>query len=104
MPLRPQGLAQSNTGRCASAICGAPSSVMAPHTCSLAASTSFLEKPRWLNRSKPGSFSVSASIFSGAGEEILADGPAIEGKLDVEGGLERGVQLAQNLAVEAAGL
>ena len=54
VPLRPQGLAQSNTGRCASAICGAPSSVMAPHTCSLAASMSFLEKPRWLKQIEAG--------------------------------------------------
>ena len=30
LPLRPQGLAQSNTGRCSSFRYGAPSSVMAP--------------------------------------------------------------------------
>ncbi len=47
LPLRPQGLAQSNTGRCSALRCGAPSSVMAPQTCSLAASMSFFEKPRW---------------------------------------------------------
>ena len=64
LPLRPQGLAQSNTGRCFSAMCGAPSSVMAPHTCSLAASMSFFVNPRCSSRSKAGLASVSAGIFS----------------------------------------
>ena len=64
LPLRPQGLAQSNTGRCSSARCGAPSSVMAPQTCSLAASMSFFEKPRWASRSNAGSVSFSAGIPS----------------------------------------
>ncbi len=30
LPVRPQGLAQSNTGRCSGSRCGAPSNVIAP--------------------------------------------------------------------------
>ena len=39
-----------------------------------------------------------------AGQELLAERPAIEDELDVEGGLERVVELAQHLVGEALGL
>ncbi len=52
LPSRPHGLAQSNTGRCSSLRCGAPSSVIAPHTCILARSISDLLKPMRPSMSK----------------------------------------------------
>ena len=66
LPMRPQGLAQSNTGRCSALRCGAPSSVMAPQTWVLAASMSALEKPMWASSSKDGSLiwaSLTPSFF-----------------------------------------
>src|SRR4029453_9863340 len=45
LPILPHGLAQSNTGRCSAFRKGAPSSVIAPQTWTLAASISFFEKP-----------------------------------------------------------
>ena len=60
LPMRPQGLAQSNTGRCSSFRKGAPSSVMAPQQKVFATSSSALLKPMALSRSKPGWSSCSA--------------------------------------------
>ena len=54
LPLRPQGEAQSNTGKCLGSSPGAPSSVMAPQAYSLADSISRLPKPISASRSKSG--------------------------------------------------
>ena len=61
VPLRPQAVAQSNTARCASFRCGAPSSVMAPQQWRFAASISAREKPSSASMSNPASSSAAAS-------------------------------------------
>ncbi len=64
LPMRPQGLAQSKTGRCSAFRCGAPSSAMAPQTCRLAASISGRAKPMALSRSKSGASIAASSSLS----------------------------------------
>ena len=54
VPVRPHGLAQSNTGRCSGLRYGAPSRVIAPQHQALAASISARLKPSAASRSKPG--------------------------------------------------
>ena len=104
LPLRPHGLAQSNTGRCSSARCGAPSSVMAPQTCSLAASMSFLEKPRCASRSKAGSASFSAGICSVSVRNSSPSVQRLKTNLMSKAVLQRRLELAQHLVGEALGL
>ena len=60
LPIRPQTLAQSKIGKCASCRCGAPSRVIAPQTWIFAASISSLLKPRWSSRLKSKSFSCAS--------------------------------------------
>ena len=96
-------MAQSKTARCSGLRPGAPSSVIVPQTWVLAASISFFEKPRWVRRSKAGSESFSSGT-SNAAISRVADGPAVEDELDVEGGLHRRVDLGDGGFGEALGL
>ena len=61
-PMRPHGLAQSNTARCSGLRCGAPSNVIAPQHQLLAASISARAKPSAASSSKPGSSSAPGAI------------------------------------------
>src|SRR5271165_5065881 len=62
VPLRPQGLAQSNTAKCSDLRWGAPSNVIAPQQKLLAASISARAKPSAANSSKEGSSSAPGAI------------------------------------------
>src|SRR5271166_2925873 len=62
LPVRPHGLAQSNTERCSGFRYGAPSSVIAPQQKLLAASISARVKPSAANSSKEGSVSAPGAI------------------------------------------
>ena len=68
---------------------------MAPQTCSLAASISFLEKPRCAQQVEAGLVQLLGRDLQRVGEELLAERPLVEDELDVEGGFERALDLAQ---------
>ncbi len=102
MPILPQGVAQSNTGRCSGLRCGAPSRVMAPQTWMLAASMSFL---REAEEGQQVEVHVAELLGGDAErfEEIGAQRPLVEDELDVEGGLGRGVERGDLVVGEALG-
>ena len=75
--------------RCSFFRWGAPSSVIAPQTWTLAASISAFEKPRKLQQVEATCRRAARrSTFSVACEEVLAERPLVEDELDVEGGLQ----------------
>ena len=100
VPVRPHGLAQSNTGRCSGFRCGAPSRVIAPQHQVLAASISARLKPSAASRSKPGIVERGRRDAEPLDAESFAQGPFVEGEFDVEGGGERGLGGGQRAVVE----
>jgi len=71
--------------------------------CTLAASISRLVNPIAARRSKFGAAMVSGGKIQGFAEEILAEGPFVEGEFDVERGRQRGFHLRESLIREALG-
>ena len=70
----------------------------------LAASISRLVNPTAASRSKFGAAIASGVELQGVAQEILAEGPLVEGEFDVERGRQRGFHLRQRFVGEALGL
>ena len=101
LPMRPQGLAQSKTGRCSSFRCGAPSSVMAPQTWRLAASISARRKAERLQHVEIGRVERFGIELQRLGAEVLAQRPLVEDEADVEGRFQAGLDGGDLLLAEA---
>src|SRR5437763_16493805 len=98
-PMRPHGLAQSNTARCSGLRCGAPSNVIAPQRQLLAASISA--------RAKPSAQQLEAEIIERARRdpetidaESFPQGPFIKREFDVESRGERRLDRGEGAVVE----
>ena len=102
LPMRPHGLAQSNTARCSAFRYGAPSSVIAPQTCRFAASTSAFGEAERLQHVEIGRVERGLIELQHVDAEALAQRPFVEDEADVEGGFQRRFDLADLLVAEAA--